>query len=78
MASAHRLGDIVDDYCSRCKDVTNHSVVSLLEGRPARTECRTCFYAHKYRKAQGSRKRPATKKDLFDEILSEMGPLGHR
>ena len=78
MAEEHRLGDIVDDYCSRCKGVMNHSIVSLVEGNPARTECRTCFSSHKYRRAQGGRKRPATKQDLFDAILDNIGPLGPR
>ena len=31
MAEEHRLGDIVDDYCSRCKGVMNHSIVSILD-----------------------------------------------
>ncbi len=78
MAEEYRLGDIIDDYCTRCKGVMNHSVVSLVNGKPARTECRTCYSAHKYRKAQGAKKRPATKEDLFDQVLGKMGPLGHR
>ena len=78
MAEEYRLGDIIDDYCTRCKSVMNHSVVSLLSGEPARTECRTCYTAHKYRRAQGARKRPANKKDLFDQVLGRMGPLGPR
>ena len=78
MAEEHRLGDIIDDYCSRCKVVMNHSVVALVEGAPARTECRTCYSAHKYRNARGGRKRPSTKEDLFAQVLSRMGPMGHR
>ena len=27
-----RLGDVVDDYCSRCRLIMNHGVVSLVEG----------------------------------------------
>ncbi len=78
MADEHRLGDIIDDYCSRCKGVMNHSIVSLLNGRPARTECRTCFSAHKYRNAQGAKRQAGTKQDLFDAVLDKIGPLGHR
>ncbi len=78
MATSYRLGAILDDYCARCKGVMNHSVVSLVDGAPARTECRTCFHAHKYRSARGGQKQPSTKRDLFDEVLSDMGPLGHR
>ncbi len=78
MAIEYRLGGIVDDYCSRCKAVMNHSVVSLEGGKPARTECRTCYSAHKYRKGRGARKRLSSKADLFDQVLGRMGPLGHR
>ncbi len=78
MAESHRLGDIVDDYCARCKAVLNHSIVSLVDGMPARTECRTCYSSHKYRNAQGGKKKPASKEDLFNAILSDMGPMGHR
>ena len=78
MAEELRLGEIIDDYCTRCQAVMNHSVVSLLGGKPARTECRTCFSAHKFRNARGARKRRATKSDLFEEVLGRMGPLGHR
>ena len=78
MAEEYRLGDIIDDYCTRCKSVMNHSVVSLVSGNPARTECRTCYTAHKYRRARGGRKRPTSKDDLFNQVLGRMGPLGHR
>ena len=78
MASEHRLGDIIDDYCTRCRGVLNHSIVALIEGGPARTECRTCFTAHKYRHARGGKRSPGTKQDLFDEVLDKIGPIGHR
>lgn len=78
MTAEYRLGDIIDDYCVPCGAVTNHSIVSLVEGRPARTECRTCFGAHKYRRAQGGRKKPSTKQDLFDAVLEKIGPPGPR
>ena len=78
MSAEHRVGDIVDDYCTRCKSVMNHSVVSVVDGQPARTECRTCFSAHKYRNARGGKGQPGSKRDLFDEVLGKMGPIGHR
>ena len=28
----HRLGDDIDDFCVKCKRITNHSIVSLLNG----------------------------------------------
>ena len=78
MAAATRVGDVIDDYCTRCKAVMNHSVISVVDAAPVRTECRTCYSAHKYRNAKGRRVRPASKSDLFDEVLQRMGPIGRR
>lgn len=78
MAEEHALGGVIDDYCTRCQAVMNHSIVSLVNGEPARTECRTCYMSHKYRRARGARKRPGTRSDLFDEVLGRMGPFGRR
>ena len=69
-----RLGDVIDDYCSRCRLVTNHSIVSLVNGEPVKVHCRTCFFEHNYRQAKtGARKKPSSKKaQLFDEVLSSI------
>ncbi len=72
MAEELRLGDVIDDHCSKCRMVTNHSVVSIVEGEAARTKCRTCDSEHKYRHAKGGRKKSSTKADLFAEVLSRM------
>lgn len=74
-----RLGDIIDDYCTKCKAVLNHSVVSLVNGEPAQTECRTCYTPHKYRRAKmGKKKSDSKKQDLFNEVLEKIGPPGAR
>ncbi len=44
-----RLGDIIDDYCIKCKRIMNHAVVSILDGGPAKVRCRTCYNDHDYR-----------------------------
>ena len=44
-----RLGDDIDDFCIKCKRLTNHSVVSLLEDKPAKVRCRTCYHDHDFR-----------------------------
>lgn len=43
-----RLGDDIDDYCTKCKRVTNHSIVSFVENAPAKVRCRTCYSEHPY------------------------------
>lgn len=56
----HRLGDDIDDYCIKCKRLTNHSIVSLLNGEPAKVRCRTCYNDHDFRRCEV----PPTKKEL--------------
>jgi hypothetical protein len=73
---APRLGDVIDDYCPRCRLLLNHDVTSLFEGAVAKVTCRTCHNAHDYRHAQVPPKRkppappaPARKKrDLWAEV----------
>ncbi len=55
-----RLGDILDDYCIKCKRLTNHQIVSLLNGAAAKVRCCTCYNDHDYRHEQI----PPTKKEL--------------
>ncbi len=73
--SQYRLGDDIDDYCVRCKRVMNHSVVSSLNGEPAKVRCRTCHSDHDYRHEQA----PPPKVDLrkaalFSEVLKSVDP----
>jgi hypothetical protein len=69
-----RLGDEIDDYCSRCRMVTNHAIVSMVGGRPAKVRCRTCYHEHDYKHAQIPPKKDAKKAALFKEVLSSISP----
>ena len=62
---ALRLGDDVDDYCVKCKRVTNHSILSMVESEPAKVRCRTCYAEQHYRKCEI----PPSKKDLKKAAL---------
>jgi hypothetical protein len=55
-----RLGDVIDDHCVKCRRITNHSIVSLVNGEAAKVRCRTCYHDHDYRHEQA----PPSKKDL--------------
>jgi hypothetical protein len=69
-----RLGDEIDDYCSRCRMITNHSIVSLVGGGPAKVRCRTCYHEHDYKQAQIPAKKDVKKAALFKEVLSSISP----
>jgi hypothetical protein len=69
-----RLGDVIDDYCVKCRRVTNHSIVSLMDGAAAKVRCRTCYSDHDYRKEQAppTKKELARQKELFNAVLAGM------
>jgi hypothetical protein len=70
-----QLGDIIDDYCVKCKRLTNHSVVSIVNAEPAKVRCRTCYHEHDYRHEQPPPSRRDLKKQaLFREVLSTIAP----
>jgi hypothetical protein len=70
-----RLGDDVDDFCVRCKRVTNHAVVSVISAAPAKVRCRTCHSDHDYRHEQAPPpKVDARKAALFNEVLKKVSP----
>lgn len=64
-----RLGDVIDDYCVKCRRLTNHSVVSVVNDEAAKVRCRTCYHEHDFRHEQA----PPTKKELkAAELLKAM------
>src|SRR5260370_34333793 len=71
----YRLGDIIDDYCVKCKRIMNHAVVSMLNSEPAKVRCRTCHSDHDYRHEQPPPpKVDARKQALFNEVLAKVAP----
>ena len=70
-----RLGDVIDDFCVKCRRLTNHSVVSLVNGAAAKVRCRTCYSDHDYRNEQAPpSKKDLKKAELFNAVLSGVAP----
>jgi hypothetical protein len=73
--SEPRLGDIIDDFCIKCKRLTNHQVVSMLGPEPAKVRCRTCYSDHDYRHEQPPPPKVDPRKAaLFNEVLEKIDP----
>jgi hypothetical protein len=73
--SEFRLGDVIDDHCIKCRRITNHAIVSLVTGEPAKVRCRTCYHDHDYRHEQAPpSKKDLKKQELFKEVLSTVSP----
>jgi hypothetical protein len=71
-----RLGDVIDDHCIKCRRVTNHSIVSIVESEAAKVRCRTCYHDHDYRHEQPPpSKKDLKKQELFNEVLATVAPL---
>lgn len=71
----HRLGDIIDDFCVKCKRVMNHAIVSLIGAEPAKVRCRTCYGDHDYRREQPPPPKVDPRKQaLFNEVLAKVAP----
>lgn len=66
-----RLGDYVDDYCSRCKRTTDHAVVSMAADEVQKVRCRTCSYEHTYRHNKTGKKE-LTKEEAFQKVLASV------
>lgn len=60
-----RLGDDIDDFCIKCKRISNHLIVSLMDGAAAKVRCRSCYSEHDFRREQA----PPSKKELKKQAL---------
>jgi hypothetical protein len=45
-------GDIIEARCTRCRAVTNHTIIAMVGEQPARVRCNTCDGDHNYRPPQ--------------------------
>ena len=44
------VGDIIDARCTKCKKITNHVIVAMVDIKPVEVKCNTCNGTHRYRK----------------------------
>lgn len=72
-----RLGDVIDDYCSKCRRLTNHAIVSMMGSEVAKVRCRSCYNEHTYLHEQiPPSKKDLKKMELFNEVLGKVAPNG--
>ena len=68
-----RIGDEIDDYCTRCHRLTNHTVAALVGDGIVSTTCRTCGFQHAF-KGGAAPRRAKPQASPFDQVLA--GILG--
>ncbi len=44
-----KAGDHIDARCTRCREITNHTIIAMVAESPARVRCNTCSGDHNYR-----------------------------
>jgi hypothetical protein len=54
-----RVAGEVDSWCTRCRLLLNHRIVSMKAGKPYQVECLTCRTTHLWRKTAPGDKAPA-------------------
>lgn len=64
-----RLGDYIDDYCTRCKRTTDHSIAAVTGEDVQKVICRICHTEHPYRHNE-SGKKEVTKEEAFNKELA--------
>ena len=70
-----RLGDIIDDHCIKCRRITNHAIVSMMDGEVAKVRCRSCYHDHTYLKEVAPpSKKDLKKAELFNAVLAQVDP----
>ncbi|HUI42177.1 MAG TPA: hypothetical protein VL523_09420 [Terriglobia bacterium] len=69
-----RLGDLIDDFCPRCKLVLNHAVASMMEAQVVKVICKTCYTEHAFRHSEGGKKKAPAGVTLFEQVLANAAP----
>ena len=71
---SYRLGDLIDDYCTRCRLVLNHAVASMVDDQVVKVICQTCYSEHAYQHGKVVKKKPSGRTTLFDQVLAKVEP----
>ena len=67
-----RLGDVIDDYCPRCRMIMNHGVAGMVGDDVRKVRCNTCLSEHVFRKGKIPARRKSATDKLFQEVLKGM------
>ena len=59
-------GSEINSHCLKCKDITNHTIIAMVDGEVGKVECNVCKGRHKYRpekpeKAVAAKRKPTAR-----------------
>lgn len=55
-------GDIIEARCTKCREVLNHRIVAMVEGKVVRVECNTCNGVHNFHAPPSAKEAKVPKK----------------
>lgn len=65
-SEALAVGDTIESRCTKCRVVTKHIIVSMIDGKAAKVRCNTCEGVHNYHRllpgGASETKKPVKKK----------------
>ncbi len=67
-----RLGDLIDDYCPRCKRLLNHAIASFVDDRVVKVICQTCHTEHPFLEGKEKKKAPKASSSAFNQVLDKV------
>ncbi|MDL2260070.1 hypothetical protein LJB99_04280 [Deltaproteobacteria bacterium OttesenSCG-928-K17] len=74
-----RVGGEIDAVCTRCRIMTNHRIVAMVDGLVKRVICLTCQSQHNYRQPPGEKRPQAAKvMRVSKEMKKTSAPDGGR
>jgi hypothetical protein len=78
MAKPLRVAGEVDSWCTKCRLVLNHRIVSMKVGKPYQVECLTCRTTHLWRATAPGEKAPSTTTSGAGRPRAASGPKSTR
>ena len=74
-----KLGDILDDYCTRERRLTNHAIVAMVEDEVKLTRCTTCDTEHDFKngKMPTLRRKKDAVSTAYKEVLAAVTGESH-
>lgn len=63
-------GEEIDSGCLKCKDVTNHTIIAMLEEKIVKVQCNVCGGRHNYRPVKPTKTKTKTKKKSSSPKMS--------
>ncbi|KIH77906.1 hypothetical protein SAMN05660860_02451 [Geoalkalibacter ferrihydriticus] len=72
------VGGHIDSQCTRCRMLTNHTVVAMVADRPVKVQCNTCGGLHGYRAPKAAPKaRAAVPRRVTDKPAAASRSADH-